>query len=53
MSLPAIIYLCLSGIGLLLSANQHGKERKPENFWSALIAGIIVWGLLYWGGFFS
>lgn len=53
MSTPAIIYLVLSGIGLLISAHDHGKPRTPTNFWTTLAAGILCLGLLYWGGFFK
>ena len=50
---PQIIYLILSLAGLVGSALEHGKPRKPGNFFSAMLAAIIVWPLLYWGGFFG
>jgi hypothetical protein len=50
---PQIIYLSLVFIGLLLVANQHGKERTPHNFWVTLTATIINLFLMYWGGFFD
>lgn len=54
MSTPAIIYLILSGMGLLIAANKHGKPKEGnENFWYTFISVCIVWPLLWWGGFFS
>jgi len=50
---PQIIYLSLVFSGLLIAANQHGKERSPHNFWVTLVATAISFSLLYWGGFFS
>jgi len=50
---PQIIYLSLVFIGLLLVANQHGKERTPHNFWNTLVATVITISLMYWGGFFD
>jgi len=52
MELPQIIYITLTAISLLLNAYTHGKPREDNNFWNALLAGIIVYGLLIWGGFF-
>ncbi len=48
---PQIIYLILFLLGLLYAAFQHGKGIG--NFWSTLIAGLIQFGLLIWGGFFN
>ncbi len=53
MHTPQIIVLVLMGIGLLLSANQHGQPRKPTNFWLSLIGTMLTIGLLIWGGFFK
>jgi hypothetical protein len=50
---PQIIYLSLVFIGLLLAANQHGKERTPHNFWITLFATVTTLFLMYWGGFFD
>lgn len=36
-----IIYIALSLFGLGLSAGNHGKSRKKENFWTAFISAII------------
>lgn len=53
MSIPAIIYLVLTAIGLLLVANLHGQSRKPWSFWQTAYNTAFTSGLLYWGGFFS
>jgi amino acid transporter len=50
---PQIIYLSLVFIGLLIAANQHGKERTPHNFWITLVGTTIAFFILYWGGFFD
>ncbi len=53
MSTAAMIYLCMSFMGLGMIASEHGKPRTPTNFWMTLIAQAICFSLLYWGGFFS
>lgn len=50
--IPQILYLILSLIGLLVAANRHGKiDTKPSNFWTSLIAFLIVITLLIWAAF--
>ena len=53
MGTPQITILILMGLSLLISANQHGKERKPVNFWTTAIAILLESTLLCWGGFFN
>lgn len=53
MHTPQIIYIVLISIGLLTSANEHGKPRTPNNFWAQLLASGIGIALLIWGGFFK
>lgn len=54
MSLPAIIWIIISVMGLGVSLAQHGKTSvKRENFLFTLIAMGINVGLLWWGGFFG
>jgi hypothetical protein len=48
-----IIYLVVVGINLLLTANLHGKERSPHNFWITLVGTSLGILLFYWGGFFD
>ena len=50
---PQIIYLSIVFINLLLTANMHGKERTPYNFWTSLVGTVLGFFLLYWGGFFD
>lgn len=51
--IPQYIYLALFMLGVGVSLANHGKERKPENFFSTMIAGSIIIALLVWGGFFE
>lgn len=54
MSTPAMIWLALAAMSLLLNANLHGKPRNEKHsFWTSLIALAIAGSLLYWGGFFA
>lgn len=54
MSAPAIIYLVLIGVSLLVSAHEHGKPRDGKyNFWTSLVSTAIGVSLLVWGGFFK
>lgn len=49
-----LIYLTLVFIGALIAANQHGKDKTGKHdFFTSIIAQILVMGLLYWGGFFD
>jgi hypothetical protein len=52
MGIPQIIFITMTGIGLLLIANKHGKPDE-YNIWVSLVATGITMGLLYWGGFFN
>lgn len=53
MNIPQVILLILFGVSLLLSANQHGKQKEGTyNFWPSFIAIVLQLFLLYWGGFF-
>jgi hypothetical protein len=53
MKTPQLTFLILILVGLLIAANQHGKERKPTDFWTTLIATLLQLTILYWGGFFD
>jgi hypothetical protein len=53
MGIAQITILILMGLSLLIAANQHGKERKPVNFWVTAIAVLLESTLLCWGGFFN
>ena len=52
--LPQIIYVAIVILGLGVELERHGKPKEGKyNFiTSALVTGL-VFGLLYWGGFFD
>ena len=44
-----IVYGILSAMGLLFSANSHGKPKTgTESFWPSLAGQLIVWALIIW-----
>lgn len=47
-----IAYMTVSALGLGVSIATHGKERKPENVWTALLAFFVGQGLV-WGIYFT
>lgn len=52
--IPQFIYIILTVAGLCLSAHRHGRiNEKKENFWTSLLASVLVQIILYWGGFFD
>lgn len=54
MSAPAIIWLILAGIGLIVAAAKHGRPTiEQNNVWTSIIGVGITAGLLAWGGFFG
>lgn len=50
---PQLIYLGLSVLGLGVILANHGKPREPHNFVATFIVTILVWTILWWGGFFD
>lgn len=50
---PQIVYLLITLFGLGHSAVNHGKPRSAESFWTSLIASMLGFCLMYWGGFFG
>lgn len=52
MSTPAIIYIVLMAVGLVISLIKDGQPERTS-FGSTIFAAIITVGILYWGGFFS
>ena len=48
MNIALIIYLALNTLGLGIAIGQHGKERRPENAWVALLSYIISISLVLW-----
>ena len=54
METPIIVLISLWAASLLISANQHGKEKTGKyNFWASLIGLAINVALLYWAGLFD
>lgn len=52
--IPQIIVLGLTFLGIGSQMVKHGKPKEGnESFWTHLIAVIITYSLLYWGGFFD
>lgn len=51
--IPQIIYIVLTLISLGMSFANHGEKRKDENGWHSLISFLLVYFLLYKGGFFN
>jgi len=58
MNWAEIAIIATYGISLLIAANKHGNEKlkdgKPErhNFWTSLIAIVIMATLLWFAGLF-
>jgi hypothetical protein len=50
---PQGIYVAITLVGLALSIANHGKPRSNENAWTTIIAVVITYSLLIWGGFFK
>jgi hypothetical protein len=51
---PQGLYLCLTALGLLVMAAQHGQNKKGKyDIVSSLIGTVLVFSLLIWGGFFN
>jgi hypothetical protein len=52
--IPQIILICLYLFGLFKSAHVHGKEKSGKNnFFIDFITVLLMFALLYWGGFFN
>ncbi len=49
-----LIYIALTLIGLGMAFAKHGEEEKKKyNGWVSLFATIIIWTILWWGGFWD
>ena len=52
--LPQLIYLAIGLIGLGMECAKHGEEKKEKhNGWTTFFAQIIIWFILWWGGFWQ
>lgn len=53
MGAPQIILIAISALSFGITMSEHGKPRTGnESVWTSLIANIITFSLLWWGGFF-
>lgn len=50
---PQIIYIALTFFGLIYIALNHGRPKGKYDVMSSSIATVVIYALLYWGGFFS
>jgi hypothetical protein len=50
---PQLIYIALCVLGLGYCIAKEGQPRDPHNLFSSLFGSILVWALLWWGGFFD
>ena len=53
--IPQIIFLVLMAMSLGMNLAKDGEPKKNDTWsfgWS-LLANILMFGLLYWGGFFD
>ncbi|MGL5330362.1 MAG: hypothetical protein ACRDD7_13920 [Peptostreptococcaceae bacterium] len=54
LGLPQILIIVLYALSLGIHLTNHGKDRKDKyDFWTSMVSAGMVFGLLYWGGFFS
>lgn len=53
MGVPEILLIGLILLSLGNAAARHGQQRPRWNFPADLLANLILFGLLFWGGFFS
>ena len=54
LGIPQVIYILLMIAATVLAAAKHGQPQGGNhNVWTTLTAQIIVFSILYAGGFFS
>ncbi len=53
--IPQLTILALLMIGLGINITSHGETKKESkyNAWTFLIGEIILWTILYYGGFWN
>ena len=51
--IPQAIVLALMVACLTMNCVKHGEPRGAYCWWSSVIALPILFGLYWWGGFFS
>ena len=54
---PQAIYFVIVIMSVGMDLARHGEPKPVKgqkyNFFTSLTASVIVFGLLYWGGFFT
>ena len=54
MNAPQILLIAWYALGLGILTAKHGQPKEGKHsFWTGLAGLMIVFGLLWWGGFFS
>ena len=54
MGIPQLCVIALYMLSLGIHLAKHGESQTGRfNFWTALLTGAIMFGLLWWGDFFS
>lgn len=54
MHLPQIFTVALLTLGTGIHLAKNGQPRTDKySFGAALLGDLIIYGLLYWGGFFG
>ena len=53
--IPQLIILALGMIGLGINITRHGETKKESKYngWAQLVAKVILWTILYYGGFWN
>lgn len=51
--IPQLIYLALTFIGIGITLTSWGEPVNRNSGWIDIIAIMIVYTLLIWGGFFN
>lgn len=54
LGIPQMIFLALVFLSLGISCAKHGQPHTGKySIWTSLAAEGLMFGLLYWGGFFK
>lgn len=52
--LPQVIFIALMTAGTVLHCARHGQPKNDKyHAGYAVFSDVIIYALLYWGGFFS
>ena len=52
--IPQLIIIMLGMIGLGMNVAKHGEPKDSKyNGWTHLVATLIIWTVLYYGGFWN